>query len=893
MKTLLDGIQNVGQSEAVNELAELATFNTDTYIKVLFYNIKRIIITFLALFFPKLEEKSDSLKPDSVQQRYEKKQIEYSDYSMSALKEEYKRLLTKAVRGNDFQSDDELLASVTQKSSRILSKNEIKGKSVYEINDLLFQKYPNLTKPDFENLLLGTILCEALLLLALLLAIVYWNLPALLLIGIFFAIQPLIYSLIRARLSTWKLARFVWLAASGAGGFNESKGKLPLDLINNTTRQKMLLDVRTIHNLWKSVNNMAAENDDIKQRITAIERQIISNNKIMTDNNSAKKNSDSFRIIEDKKIENKSLTEEKTDLQQSLENKTLDLKKYQQLLNFIETDTSNTIIGMWKKIFCNAEFSQDFVFDLIRKFSLADFSLVEKRIFEVCNTTSPKSLAKRITGGYSLSFLTSTMDLATMTFSLNHSSTPTFFKIDRAVALQETQLSREELQQVISIYENSGSDKNKDLLTEYEVQIMELHKQQNIWDLERQKIKDEATDFENQKEKLLSDIKFSYDKIDDLQNQIVAKEKDCEVLQKQLEKTTTSDELSKSLAEQTEELRKLESNYEVKIDENDKLLEDLEYVNEQKEKLLQLCDKQDDEINEHQQINSEFKNELESKKLEINNKEQEHKQKSLDIYLKSRLLEKMKTNKIKDKEITQNLKNDITLLKKEKKELEESIQTQIRNISTIEEDLLKYENFFSVEKAKVVKLRKELEGIKAKLLTNQDFDDELYRQIEAARKYIYIVDPILDDRQFNNLLNNLGTAMSNYPDLKVRLLYGMKVRPGKDHEEDMYASEAEFKKASKLELRLGRNAITKRGNTYAKVMLFDDKSFILSRTNVISAGENYRNEAEIDDKAKDETTTAETAKDIASIDEASLNEVSLFSTDVRICQQLKKQYFDW
>ncbi|WKY42815.1 hypothetical protein Q5O14_08995 [Eubacteriaceae bacterium ES2] len=185
MKTLFYGIQNISETEAVNQLAELATYNADTYINVLLYNIKRIIINFLALFFSRLEEKSDLLKPDSIQQRYEKKQIEYSERPMAALLEEYKRLLKKAVRGNDSQSDDELLASVTQKASRILRKKDIEGKSIYEINDLLFHKYPNLSKPDFEDLLLGAIIGEALLVIVLFLVTVYWNLPLLLFIAIF------------------------------------------------------------------------------------------------------------------------------------------------------------------------------------------------------------------------------------------------------------------------------------------------------------------------------------------------------------------------------------------------------------------------------------------------------------------------------------------------------------------------------------------------------------------------------------------------------------------------------------------------------------------------------------------------------------------------------------
>ncbi|WKY42816.1 hypothetical protein Q5O14_09000 [Eubacteriaceae bacterium ES2] len=738
----------------------------------------------------------------------------------------------------------------------------------------------------------------------------------------FFVVQPLIYYSIKTRLSTWKLARFVWLAASGAGGFNESKGKLPLDLINKHTRRQMLLDVRTIHNLWRSVKNLTAEKDDINQRIAEIDRQISANSKIISYNNSAKESRDATRIIEDKKIENESLTEEKVGLQQSLENKSLDLEKYQNLLNVIETDTANTIIGMWKKMFSTAEFSQDFILDLIRKFSLEDFRLVEKRIFEVCNTTSPKSLAKRISLGYSLSFLTNHMDLATLIFSLDNSSAPTFIKIDRAVSLQETPLSREELQQVISLYEKSGSDKSKDLLAEYEIQMTDLQQQQNTWEIERKELKDQSNALENQKEKLLSDIKFNYDKIDDLQNQIVSKEKDCDLLHKLLEKTPKSELLSISHADQTEELSKLEHKYEVKIADNNKLLEDLEYVNKQKEALQQEYDKQEKEIFEHEQINIEFKNDLENQKQEIKQKELDIKQKDQDIYLKSRLLDKMKTKKIKEKEIAQNLKKDIALLKKEKKELEETIQVQRKNIDIIEEDLKKFENFFHEEKEKVVKLKNESEGITAKLLTNQGIYDELYNQIEAARKYIYIVAPFMNDQQFNNLLNNLDAAKSRHPDLKVKLLYGVKVRPGNDQEANLNDSEDEYTKASKLELRLGKNAMTKRGNTYARAIIFDDKSFILGSTNVISLGGND-NEALQDNVAIDEVVNVETAHDDAATHEAVnddfvqddtvmheamnddlaqndtisddvvRNETALFSTDVRICQQLKRQYFDW
>lgn len=126
MKTLFDGIQNVSETEVVNELAELATANTDTYINVLLYNIKRSIIAFLALFLPGLKEKSDSLKPDSVQHRYVNKQIEYSERSMTALTDEYRLLLKKAVRGNDTQSDDELLAKVTKKHPASLVKKRSK-----------------------------------------------------------------------------------------------------------------------------------------------------------------------------------------------------------------------------------------------------------------------------------------------------------------------------------------------------------------------------------------------------------------------------------------------------------------------------------------------------------------------------------------------------------------------------------------------------------------------------------------------------------------------------------------------------------------------------------------------------------------------------------------------
>lgn len=903
MKTLFDGIQNVSETEVVNELAELATANTDTYINVLLYNIKRSIIAFLALFLPGLEEKSDSLKPDSVQHRYINKQIEYSERSMSALTDEYRLLLKKAVRGNDAQSDDELLAKVTKKASRILGKKEIEGKSLYEINDLLFRKYPNLAKPDFDDLLLGAIIGEALLVIALFAIVVYWSLPLVLFIGIFVGFQPLIYYGIKNRLSTWKLARFVWLAASGAGGFNESKGKLPLDIITKKTRDNMLLEVRTIHTLCKSVNNLAAEKDAISKSIAGIENQISANYKIIDKVSSNKQKSDAIRIREDKKLENASLIEEKTSLQQSLENKSHDLEKYQKLLSVIETDVANTIIGMWKKLFSQAEFSQDFVFDLIRKFSLEDFSLVEKRIFELCNTTSPKSLAKSVGFNYALTFLTNKSDLATLTFSLDHSSKPTFLKIDRAVALQETPLSGEEFQQIISLYEKPGSDKNLDLLTVYEIQTMELASQQNKWEKEREELKAQASEFENQKEKLLSDIKFSYDKIDDLQHQIIAKEKDCANLQKQLEKAPASDELNYAFADQSEYLQKLENFYAEKIDENNKLLEDLTNINEQKEKLQEACDKQEKEINEQEGINRAFKNDIKKLKDDIRKKEQIIRQKHLDIYSKARLLEKMKSEKIKDKEIRQTLKNDISLLKKEKLELEESIQTQRKNSDAIEEDLKKYENFFGEERAKVVHCKNELQGITAKLLADQAIYDALYQQVEAAQKYIYIADPFMTSQQFKNLLTNLETAMSHHPDLKVKLLYGMKARSGKDLEADLIASDDDYKKASKLELRLGKNAMTKRGNTLARVILFDDQSFILGSSNMMSSDENKpraneNTSTEIDESLSVEPLSNEVLSDEPANDDITNNEdanknVALFSTDARICQQLKRQYFDW
>lgn len=873
MKTLFDGIGEVNKTEAVNELAELESFTISTYMKVVLHNLRRTVIKFFALFIPALREKSVKLKPDSMEQHYESKRIKYSTFSMNEMIEKFRALLKKEVRGIGFcfRNDDALLARVSYKASRILPKNQFLGKSIYEINDLLLQKYPHQKKPNYNNLLFVWLIGNSAIVLMLFFALLSQYISILPLIVIFFGLQSLLYYFISTRLSKWKLARFVWLAASGAGGFNESQGKLPLDLIDTETRENLHLKVRTIHSMWEAVNNSITEKNDLYKRVSMIENQIFCNKQIISGKDTLKGNSDSARIIEDKIIENKSLEKDMNALKQNISSKEIDLNKYMKLLNTLEMDVSNAILGLWRGTFKKVIFTQDFVFSLIRKFSLEDFSFVEKRLFETCNTASPQFLAKRISGGYAISFITVNQDIGNLMFHLDNLTTATFFQIDRGMTLQETPLSREELHKVIELMNKSRSAFNEDIVTEYKNQILELQEQRKTWEMERTALKDESKSLENQKENLLSDIKSNHDKIDDLLNQIGDKEKECEVLRRQLAEATTKpqvDALNNRISECEEELRKMENVYKQKMGEYDNLKKELKQVNNRKDEIKIKCEKQESEINERKRIITELRNDIEKINKEVKNKEIEIQQKDSDIYLKSKLLEKAETNKMTNQKMIQKLKKTIDLQKKEKKELEVEIQKKNDTSGTLEQELKVSEKTLESEKEEVVRLKNEIEKITAKLLTNQDIYNELYHQIRLAQEYVYIIAPFLLGNQSDKMLKIFQDAMRNNPDLKVKILYGMKARYGSHYKEDLNILKEENQFATRLEKTLGRNASTKQGNTHAKIMLFDDKRFILGSANVMSFGGNYSKQDQRD-------------------------EAALFSTDKKLCLQLKKQYFDW
>ncbi|MGN9136301.1 hypothetical protein ACTNDG_12940 [Clostridium sp. HCP1S3_B4] len=144
--------------------------------------------------------------------------------------------------------------------------------------------------------------------------------------------------------------------------------------------------------------------------------------------------------------------------------------------------------------------------------------------------------------------------------------------------------------------------------------------------------------------------------------------------------------------------------------------------------------------------------------------------------------------------------------------------------------------------------------------------EKLYSQIKNAKD---IASPFLKETQVNNVKIKLLEATRKNSNLRIKILYGIKdtresgklINPVQLNKSHYYINE--------LKNILGYKLLVQETNTHIKLIIFDDDSFILGSTNVLSFSGTYNENPNMH------------------------SEVAIFSLDKELLKELKNKYFNW
>lgn len=160
-----------------------------------------------------------------------------------------------------------------------------------------------------------------------------------------------------------------------------------------------------------------------------------------------------------------------------------------------------------------------------------------------------------------------------------------------------------------------------------------------------------------------------------------------------------------------------------------------------------------------------------------------------------------------------------------------------------------------------------------RILRNIEIRDTFHNIIKKAKRYIYIASPWVGSRVYNDICPLLKEQIKKYPDLEIRVLYGicdLVYKPSKKEERNRRLRETK-ECIEKYKTALGDNFIAKETNTHVKVLICDDEFYMLGSMNLLSFLGNY-------DKWDGDKLH---------------EEVSVISKNVNMLYKLKKTYFEW
>ena len=383
MKNLIERAETLDKRILHEEISKMQVFRISGYLKMLVFNIYCLVIKALGNVSQNLREKSARLRKQTFDSLIndELDSLDKFNNGMDRLISNIRFHTSRSFSFSGSADDsDSLSASVTKSAANIFGKSELEGRSVYEINDLIYRRYSDKIKYDcpFYLRIFAGILFGSLALTALLCIISPYKLKNHLLI--FALILGVSYIFIQRSISVLLMARLVWvIMAETDSGEKDFKS---VNSLNESELRLLELRMRALHSLIHSSDVIGNEISVLQTDMNNFSDQLNRNNDAI--NLLLRENSDEAkRTVHIKAEENEELRKKTKDNEQKILDKEGTKKKVDYLISELFKSLIPTIRKKWGSLYTRLELSDAVIHNFLQYFSFSDIPMVEKRMTEI------------------------------------------------------------------------------------------------------------------------------------------------------------------------------------------------------------------------------------------------------------------------------------------------------------------------------------------------------------------------------------------------------------------------------------------------------------------------------------------------------------------------------
>lgn len=795
MKNLFENANDINKRLLADIIADMKVYRIESYICMLIYD--------LIYYVRKLFSKNHN--SGIYKKSFKSEIVSYSSELQDNRR--YSQQLTKWIKYHSLRGSFMLLSSsagsdsisfaASNTASKILDRDERKGKSVYEITDSVYRRYADKKKDNFGGYLILWLVIALLIIVSTIIVGALFHIPFIFDVLIIVVGEFVDYLLISRVIGIQQMARFVWLVVSECGT-SQAADRYAIDLLDNTSEHKMEVVMRALHSV---INSSEISLKDI----LTMEEDCNKSQKILENNNRMirellKKNDDeSRRLVDSKNNENKKLIEDVNRQKELINRKRASYTQMRQIIEKLTNWAADELMQIWKSEYVQLKFEKDYFRHTVADFSFSDMKNIEKRLFEIKNTADPRAIAKKVSSAYELDFLTAQGGLASIGFETS-GKTVTIIYTKRNDRLVEGAVSGDELKEAVGLIHSDDNSVNTEKM------LGEIEKLNE----ENSKLSSTVSGLENEKQNLLNEMITKGDEIAGLSDEVSRKDEFCKKLQAEIERLNNEGAVDKAkvlrqkLNETKNELQAKEQELQKALNDNNALVDRLDAVNKEKDKLIRDFAESEKNLSAVRENLKNAKAEIGDKKKKIQEYEEREQTVTNQIITFNGLLKRADGN-------TSVNGNTIEKIKKSKSQLENELLTLGQNIKKTDEQIAELNK--NVEKANKEVItaearNKDLEGrikqISGGLLYRKDIYTELYRWIASAKKYIYIIAPFVGENQFDTMKNKLQDALLKNPSLKVKILYGMQDRNSKGKFGIMKSCSIPVRKCLNLKKHLAR-----------------------------------------------------------------------------------------
>lgn len=834
MKNLIERADTLNKKILYDQISKMQVFRISKYLGMLLFNVYCFVIKTCGTVSGNLREKSLRLKKRTLDSLIDNEltTLYQSNNGMDRLISNVHFHTAKSFSFSGSANDtDSLSTSITKSASNIFRKSELKGKSVYEINDLIYRRYSDVKTHDypfylrtFAGILFGSIAGTVFLSIVFPRLFIYCVL-------LFSIILVISYTLIQRSISILHMATLVWviMAETDSG----EKVSSVTTSLNEDELRMLELRMRALHSLSRSSDILGNEISNLQVSIDEFSNQISRNNDaihLLVQENS----DDARRTKHIKTEENAELSSEIEYNKKIIHEKETVKKKVDSVISDLFSTLIPTIGRKWEALYSKLFFSDEVICKFLKCFSYSDIPMVEKRLNEIENTKNPVAISKRSGNSYILELTTCDESLAYISFFIiNDNGKIKINDFIRNKTISEPFVTNSELSEALKGI-------NGQAIRAYEKELHDLRNKYDSdikrWDSDKKKLQEKNKSLEQTKKVLEQSIVHKQAELDDLSGELDKKETEQKKLLQQLEQINKEydperyNALNSEVDRLTMDLNALQRNYKKKLEELDGLYLKVDDLNTENEGLKKDLDKMKVTLEEISSDAEKYAELYRRNEEKIKKQNEEIAKKDSDIAVFNGLLEKTENSQGVDQNTIGKLKNNIQRLKKEKKEIQEALKKSKAEGESLKEELEKTQNDLSKMNSEV----KNLESKKSYILYDDEIYKELYKWIKSAQKYIYIIAPFTGKKQFDNMKNRFEMAASKNHHLRIKLLYGIQDRnkDGVLSEERLQQLKESRKRMGELEADLGDIVKTQETNTHCKVIICDDRKFMIGSANV-------------------------------------------------------------